>query len=482
MVCKILRACLLAIAVCASFATEGLADKDIRPVTSSSMSKGWMEIIQAPVSADNEQQHLFFESFSEALTNGSIDEAETTAKRMVGNASKVTADNPYGRARALHNLAVSQQLGGQYDAAIINYKTAIDIIVGEEDRLSPALVLPLRGLAATQLDNQQPIEALRTFASALHVSNVNDGPHSLQQQPVLRSIMQMHLDAGATKAALDVLERLYLLNLRHHRSDSGELLPVLQLQATIYDHLNMLVEERGTWLEVIHIIRATRGKNDLELIEPNLRLARLLLYELNKYVLRAGPEAEKYLRRALWLAEHNAAVGWELRKKCLLALADYYTLVNLHGQANRYYLRAWELLASDDAYLATRAAEMEATVPILQPHPHPYANFEYNPESEKIDPADYLNGEMVLQFRVTRRGRTQNIKIIEANPPDFARMERRARNALKNFIYRPRYAAGTAVDTAMVNYRLAYYYLPSEYAASQAKAGKLGRPRPTKPR
>ena len=89
---------------------------------------------------------------------------------------------------------------------------------------------------------------------------------------------------------------------------------------------------------------------------------------------------------------------------------------------------------------------------------------------------------MVLQFRVTRRGRTKNIKIIEANPPDVARMERRARNALKNFIYRPRYAAGTAVDTAMVNYRLAYYYLPSEYAASQAKAGKLGRPRPTKPR
>lgn len=474
---KILWTSLFTVLACASSAVEGLAG-----TSDSAIATGWMEIIQPPVPADNAEQQLFFESFSDALANGAIDEAETTAKKMVENAGKVDADNPSGRSRALHNLAVSQQLGGQYDAAILNYQTAVDIIVTAEGRLSPALVLPLRGLAGAHLDNEQPLKALRSYESALHVSNVNHGPHSLQQQPVLSSILQMHLDAGEANSALDVLDRIYLLNLRNHSRDSEELLPVLLEKAAVYDRLGMLVEERNTWLELTRIIRKTRGEDDIELIEPNLRLARLLIYELNKFVLRTGPAAEKHLRRALWLADNNPAVGWELRKKCLLALADYYTLVNLQGQANRYYLRVWELLASDDAYLATRAAELEATVPILQPHPYPYANFEYNPDSEKIDPQDYLDGTMTLQFTVTRRGRTQDIRIIEANPEDFVRMERRARNALKNFIYRPRYTAGTAVDTAGVQYRLEYHYRPSEYAASRAKTGKLGRPRPTKPR
>lgn len=486
MVRQILCTGVLTLIVRVGSGAESLIEPDATPVIDSTSAVDWEQIIQPPVLADNAEQHLFFESFKEALANGSLDEAETTAKKMVGNANTDSKSHPFSRSRALHNLAVSQQLGGEIDAAILNYQTAIDIIVEEEDRLSSALVIPLRGLASAHLDNEQRMEAFRAVEHALHVSNVNHGPHNMQQLPILSSILKMYLDEDAAKPALKVLDRIYLLNLRNHRRNSEELLPALLQKAAVYDHLGMLIEERSTWRQVTRIIRDNRGENDIDLIEPNLQLAENFIGELHKVIFRSGPTAptaEKYLLRALWLAENNPEVEWQLHKKCLLALADYYTLVDLHGRANRYYQQVWELLTSDDAYLATRAVDLEANVPLLRPRPNPYANFEYNREREKIAQDDYLDGEIVGQFRVNKRGRTSNIKIVEANPPDFARMERRLRNALKNFIYRPRFADGVVTETDNMQYRLEYYYLQSEYDASKANAGKLIRRRqpPTDP-
>lgn len=430
--------------------------------------------------ADDEYQRRLFESFYEALVNGSFEEAESTAKSMVEYANDGMDNNPLARFRALQNLAVAQHLDGQVDAAILNYQTAIDEMTVNADRLSSTLITPLRGLAGAYADDGQPALARRNFDRALHLIHVNDGLHSLAQWPILTSIMDMQIQQDENAAALKLLKRIYDLNTRTYAEDSMELLPVLYQQAGTYRLLGMAAEERVSLGQILVAMQHNHGDKDLLLVEPYLQLARNLVGELDKIIFRSGPTAptaEKYLKRALLIANENPAADWRLKRKCLLTLADYYSLVDMYARANRYYQQTWVLLSSNDAYLSQRATDLEIVVPLSRPRPHPYANFEYNRNRDPIDPKDYLHGEMTMQFIVTKQGRTRDVEVVAENPQDFARMERRVRNSLKNFKYRPRYADGSALETRGHRYTVKYSYLLSEYAASQAKSGKLARRR-----
>jgi hypothetical protein len=181
-------------------------------------------------------------------------------------------------------------------------------------------------------------------------------------------------------------------------------------------------------------------------------------------------KAEKHFKTALWIAENSPESNWQVRKDCLLALADYYTLFGAQTLARRYYGSAWELLAANEETLAVRANVLERPVPLTRPKPDPYANFEYRRDSEKLDPADYLTGEIVLAFTVSDRGRAENINVVEAHPVNFSEMEKRVRKAVERFIYRPRYADGVAVATGDQRYRAEYYYHHADYKASLAKS------------
>lgn len=456
--------------LCAGIAAE----EDKNPA----ISFGWEEFILPPGPSDGEQQRRRFGSFREALVSASFEEAEVTAKEMVEYTSTgVNIDLP-ARCRALHNLAVTQQLRGDFDSAVLNFQTAVDVMTSDADMLSAALVMPLRGLGGAYTSAGQPVEAFHAYERALHISNVNAGPHSLAQLPILNSILQIHLEQGDAITALDVMHRIYLLNVRTHALDSMELIPVLYQQAGIYRSLGRSAEERAELGRVAKIMRQHHGAKAAMLIEPYLQLGRNLVGELDKIIFRSGPTAptaERYLKHALQIAEENSEVNWLVRRKCLLALADYYSLVEMYARANRYYQQTWAFLSSNEAYMFRRAADLEVNVPLSRPRPNPYADFEYNPDRDDIDPDDYLHGEITMRFTLTRQGRIKDAEVAAADPPDFVRMERRVRNALKNFKYRPRYVDGVAIETRQQHYTVDYRYLPSEYAASRAKEGKLGR-------
>jgi tetratricopeptide (TPR) repeat protein len=435
-------------------------------------------LIQAPlVDADPEQRESFA-SFTEALANHSYSEAEVSAKRMVELVNSVDNDNTldaaFARARALQNLAVAQQYMGSHESARQNYEAVLDLIASKDDNLSPALILPLRGLAIAHMDTGQKHEADQVFDRAAHVSNVNFGPHSLQQLPILSTRMQIYIKDGDIESALDALDRITMLYTRKYPKYSEELLPAYYLQAELYGELGFEVEERSALRHVLAIKRKNYPKNDLALIEPNLKIAENMMRAMARDDFRSvtTSDAEKHLKRALWIAENNGDDQWEVRKDCLLSIADFYTLFDMKGRARRYYAEAWDLMSSNENYLASRAAALEAPVPLVLPTPNPYADFEYNPNRGELDPDDYLEGEMVMAFTVNDRGRTENLRLIEANPENFSEMERRLHNAVREFVYRPRLADGKASATEDLRYSLKYFYTPTEYQASLEKAAK----------
>jgi tetratricopeptide (TPR) repeat protein len=395
---------------------------------------------------------------------------------MIVSVDAEATDAVLARARALQNLAVAQQVQGSHESAIQNYQAALNLIASEEDNLSPALILPLRGLAMVHLDSGRSDEAFATFDRAMHVSNVNYGPHSLKQLPILNSKLQIHLEQDDPAAALDALDRMYMLYTRKYSRDSEELLPALYQKAKTYEQLNMRGEAYRAWRHIRAIKRELYAENDVALIEPNIKMAAISVHILHESVYRAVTTsiAEKHLKKALWIAENNPDSGWEAKRDCLLALADYYTLFNLRGRAHRYYVATWELLSSDDHYLVARAESFASPVPLSQSLPDPYTDFEYNPDREKLTQDDYLEGEMVMEFTINDRGRTEDHRVVGANPPNFSRMEYRVRKAVKDFVYRPRYVDGVAANTGDQQYRIKYFYLPLDYEAEIRKSHRRG--------
>jgi len=436
----------------------------------------WADLVQAPPTNADQQQRDRFTSFNEALVNKSFSEAEITAKQMVESVDPEANDAVLARARALQNLAIAQQVQGSNQSAIQNYQAALNLIASEEDNLSPALILPLRGMATVHLDTGRTDEAFEVFDRATHVSNVNYGPHSLKQLPILNAKMQIYLEQNDPRAALEMLDRMYMLYTRRYARDSEELLPALYQKAEVYEQLQMHDLAYRAWRNVRAIKRAHYAENDVALIEPNIQMAAISIHDVHASVYRAvsTSTAEKHLKRALWIAENSPDPDWEVRKDCLLALADYYTLFGLEGRAHRHYAEAWELMSSNQNYLVARAENLESPVPLSQPKPDPYSNFEYNPDRESITPDDYLEGEMVMAFTINDRGRTEDLLVVEATPPNFSRMELRVRNAVKGFVYRPRYVDGVAAETGNQQYRVKYFYLPLDYDAEIAKSHKRG--------
>jgi len=468
--------------VCAWLATLALVGTvsadDIDEVTVSP-SLDWSSQLQQLPGKDTDLRRQYV-ALTDALQAGSLDEAEVTAKQMAEYAAADAGQDFVSRARTLHNLGVVQHLRADYAAAILNYQAAIDVINGAQDMLSIELVGPLHALGIAYANDMNPVAALGAFDTALHISNVNDGPHSLRQVPVLRSLQALHERQGDPGSASATLDRIHQLYVREYGAESESVLPVLKEQAEFYKRQGLPTREYMAWRESLLILRQHRGPDDLSLIEPQLNLARNLIRDMRRVKYRSGPtapSAEKYLKRALAIATHNPDADWKIKRRTTLALADYYMLIGMYAQGHRYYRDAWQLM-TDESLLSQRAEDLESVVPISRPHPDPYANFEYNPDVEKIDPDDYRQGLIVAEFTVNVRGRAEDVQIAEQSPPDFERMEWRVRTALKDFVYRPRFSDGEPQRTDKYRYSLEYFYLPAEYESSLAKSGKLNRPRP----
>lgn len=438
----------------------------------------WAAYLQ-PLEGASPELGRRFEQLQESLHTGALDEAETTAKQIAEVAAEESTRNTVLRARTLHNLALVQHRRKDIGAAILNYQAAVDVINSARDMLSVELIQPLHAMGIAYTDIGDPVAALDAFDGALHVSNVNRGPHSLAQVPLLQSLQALHERQRDPVSARTVLDRIYQLQVRQSGPDAEALLPVLRQQAEFYKRHEMYGPEYSAWYKSLVILRRHRGPNDLSLIEPQLNLGRNMIRGMDKVTYRSGPtapSAEKYLKRALSIASQNPDADWKIKRRATLALADYYILLGMPAQGHRYYREAWHLMSSDEL-LAQRAADLETIVPISRSHPDPYANFEYNPDVEEIDPNDYESGLIAAEFTINRRGRTEDVVIVEQNPPDFDRMVWRLKSALKDFVYRPRFVDAEVEATPKYRYQLEYFYLPSEYEASLAKSGKLNRPR-----
>ena len=371
---------------------------------------------------DEERLLIEFARYRRLLTEGSLDEADVAAKRIVDMAIRIYGPQSRETASALNNLGIVQHGNEQYDAAIQNFTASIEILENVENRLDGSLINPLKGLGAAQLGNERPDQALKTFTRAAHITHVNEGPHNLDQVEILESLAETQLRLGETKEARQMLDRIHGLNVRHFEKNPMGLLPSLMNRATWQHRAGYFAEERLSYRRAIRIVEVSAGKNDPLLIEPLRRLGESFYYvdttkgSSQMYGTIAG--VETYFKRAARIAEKAEELDWHEVASTKLALADYYLYVEEYGRSNRQYKEVWEFLSTDDERLAARGELLEQPVALRVNELPPYAG---GIPARNLGPGELIVGTIVVNYTVTIRGRVRELRT-EAFPPEFTDM------------------------------------------------------------
>jgi hypothetical protein len=138
----------------------------------------------------------------------------------------------------------------------------------------------------------------------------------------------------------------------------------------------------------------------------------------------AATSGEIYFKQALRIAKDNPESNWHTVAKSTLALGDYYMFEGNAQRARASYTEVWELLSSagdEDVKRAMRRTELESTLP-LKSSPLPRYVGEKDP-SAGTEEDDIQRGAITISYSISERGRTGNVKLIEAIPPEFVDMQ-----------------------------------------------------------
>lgn len=409
-----------------------------------------------------EQLMTEFARYRRLVSEGILDEADIAAKRIVEMAIKVYGPQSRETANALNNLGIVQHGNGQYEAAIQNFTSAVEIIEAVEDRLNAALVNPLKGLGAAQLANGRPDQARNTYVRAAHITEVNEGPHNLGQVEILEAMAEAYVRMSDVKQARQILDRIHIINVKHFDENPMGLLPSLMNRADWQHRAGYYSEERTTYRRAIRIIEASRGKNDPLLIEPLQRLGKTFFFidrsvssTQNQYSLITT--AETYFKRAARIADKAKDIDWRTRVDAKLELADYYTYVEIQNRSKKLYREIWGLLSEGEERIALREELFSNPVAIKLEELPTYIKGTL----ERPNRSDLIEGHVAVDFSVSTRGRVREIQTT-VTPTEFTAMRDLVHREIRNTIFRPRIVDGLAVRANDVHFEHKFSYLKAD--------------------
>lgn len=401
-----------------------------------------------------------FARYQRLIGEQAWDEADTAAKRVVQMAIRYYGPESLETAKALNNLAVVQHSQGQYDAAIQNFTSSIEILEDVENRLSDKLVNPLKGLGAAQLGSGRPDLAANSFGRAVHITQVNEGPHNLDQVELLESLAESNMRMGEVKAANELLERIHIINVRHFANDAMGLLPSLMRRAEWQKNAGFQNEARSTYRRAIRIIEDELGNDDPQLIAPLLALAETYYYvsplEDSTRQYSMSISGETYFKRAVRIAELHPELPWLDLANARLALADYYTFTNSPNRAAKIYSEVWETLSADEDRLEIRKGLMEWPIAVIE-NPLPIYLDGGAQAATGAPTGDFLRGTVRVVYTVSSQGAISELRS-EVTPTEFDDMLRTVHREIRSRAFRPMHVDGEAVNSPEIVFEHTFYY------------------------
>jgi tetratricopeptide (TPR) repeat protein len=427
---------------------------------------------QPSMSSPQEEMLFQFETYKRLMRDGIYDEADTVAKRIVTLAIQVTGPQSSETAKALTNLGIVQHRNKQFDAAQQNFMSAIEIIEDIEDRLNGRLINPLKGLGASQLEGGRPDLAAQTFARAIHITHVNDGPHNAAQIEILESLAETSLRLGSVEEAREMHDKIYMLHQRRYEDDQLALVPSLMRRAEWQHRAGYIVDEQATYRRAIRIIEQNAGKKNMMLVEPLTRLGRSYYFtDLHgeQGMHYGSVTGEIYFKRALRIAESSPDSNWRIENASRLNLGDYYMMQGMFTRARKIYGEVWEALSDGEEKLALRHEIFADAVPL---NDKPLPEFVGDAPAATMTglSEEFEQGSITLKYTITDRGRTTRLELVEAYPSEFTDMHRTVHRELRGRIYRPRIEEGEPAIVEDQVFTHSFYYKEADLEQRRAEA------------
>ena len=403
--------------------------------------------------------------FVRLLEEQNYDAADIAAKRVIEMSIKIYGPQSHETAKALNNLGVVQNNSQQYEAAVQNFVSAIEILEILEDRLNSQLINPLKGLGAAQLGAGRPDLASQAYSRATHITHVNEGPHNLEQVEILESLAEAYVRMGEVDEARDIADRIHILQVRHFSDDPLGLLPSLMRRASWQHSAGYYNDERATYRRAIRIIEDSVGRDDPRLVDPLVKLGKSFYYyepfpqSQSSYVGSATGEA--YLKRAQRIAERTEDFPWLELATTKLALADFYVFAESHSRAKNMYEEVWNELSVDDDRRELRDELLGQPRPIWTETLPPYTNGAVGVMRKD---GEIQTGVVTVIYDVTSRGRAR-IQEVKTEPAEFTDIENMVEREVKRRVYRPAIVDGdTAVSSRQI-FKHQFNYSRSELDA-----------------
>jgi hypothetical protein len=350
------------------------------------------------------------------------------------------------------------------------WRQRVEQLEAAQGPYAPGLVEVLLDVGVNQLKEGKHKDAESFFARALHVARLNDGLYSSSQLPILRQLIETHMQASEQSKAdqhYAYLQRVY----RHiyPALDERRLLATLQymrwlrnvwLMGGDYKRLPRLLElyELGDrvlgqmavegWAPEGQELAFVAAHMKTLTILSRLDLAVMIEQDRPTISVSAGASggALPYVdgQQIQWYQKKSFASGRQLletlalkqrdpveRARAGVALGDWYTWNGRRVRAKKFYQQSWQILeqAGETGLLQTwfgEPWELPANRAYFRPRLH-----------------DRERGQVSVSYEVSRHGRARQIRIDTAPPLEGKRLI----GLLRDTSFRPQMENGVVVPS-----------------------------------
>jgi tetratricopeptide (TPR) repeat protein len=369
--------------------------------------------------------------------------ALVAAEQAVILARSVHGDQSLEAGLALANLATVQSRLANYGDALTNYSASVFLIESTEGNISPRLVNPLLGLAATHNALGEFDRGLLVYQRALRINHVEQGLYNNDQMKIRDGLTESYVGLDEMEDAEDQQEVQELIVREKHADELEILMPAIVKLADWYRRTNQPMKEQQQYQRAINTVRQAEGDTIAQQIEA-LRGLAAAYSRSSQYSVSI-----RVLKQAYRMNAERTAPDPILGAAILVELGDTYNIFDSRRDAQRSYVSAWQLLSESGDYDDEIQRFFGQPVAIrMGSLPDIYPDNSKMQDKALTDPDAFEPGYMNLSFDVSETGQVENLQVVESDPPNM--LDKKVKRYVARYIYRPRMANGAPVNTENV--------------------------------
>ncbi len=382
-------------------------------------------------------------------------EAQPLAQRLVELTEAQYGAEELALTNPLTNLATVHYKLGNYPAAIENYQRTLRILQAKSTLSDKQQIRPLHGLGVSFMGANDPESAVVALKRAADLSRNTDGLFNINQVEFIDALIDAYESTGRYPEAEK--ESLYAMRVEEaaYGRNSIKLLGRLDKLAIWYEGARRYTSERNVYERALGILARSAPENDLRRVAPLRGIARSFRLESFYGVEGADTGAgfntgnpgapvfidgtqqrrgESSLTAALAIIDANQPANEQMRGEVLTDLGDWFLVSNALRRAYEAYADAWKAFASVSNTRLLESPRLLAYRPSIS-----------SVGRSQLDPAESVIKTVLLQFRVDKDGRIDEVTSPTTDVPE--NIVRNSAASMKRSRYAPRIENGIAVPT-----------------------------------